>query len=61
MRSLAGAMRACAVDQTLNPVVSALKPSKTMALTDLAQAMKEDGIDVRFPLVHQYCSAKHLS
>lgn len=45
-RSFAGAMKACAVDQTLNPVVAALKPSKTMALTDLAQAMKEDGIDV---------------
>lgn len=34
------------VDGTLNPVVSNLKPSKTMALTDLATSMKEQGIDV---------------
>lgn len=35
-----------AVDLTINPAVSALKPSKTMALTDLALSMKEQGIDV---------------
>ena len=34
------------VDQTLNPAVAALKPSKTMALTDLARQMAEDGVDV---------------
>jgi aspartate/glutamate/aspartate-prephenate aminotransferase len=34
------------VDQTLNPAVAALKPSKTMALTDLARQMREDGADV---------------
>ena len=35
-----------AVDQTLNPLVASLKPSKTMALTDLARTMRESGIDV---------------
>lgn len=35
-----------AVDQTLNPMVASLKPSKTMALTDLARSMRESGIDV---------------
>ena len=39
-------MAAPAVDQTLNPAVAGLKPSKTMALTDLATSMKEKGIDV---------------
>lgn len=34
------------VDQTLNPRVAALKPSKTMALTDLARALREEGRDV---------------
>ena len=34
------------VDQTLNPRVAALKPSKTMALTDLGRQMKEDGVDI---------------
>jgi hypothetical protein len=34
------------VDQTLNPLVAGLKVSKTMALTDLASSMKEQGIDV---------------
>jgi len=34
------------VDQTLNPVVAGLKPSKTMALTDMARSMRESGIDV---------------
>ena len=36
-----------AVDQTLNPLVAAVKPSKTMALSDAATAMKEAGVDVR--------------
>jgi hypothetical protein len=34
------------VDQTINPAVAALKPSKTMALTDLALTTKEQGADV---------------
>lgn len=34
------------VDQTLNPRVAALRPSKTMALTDKAREMKESGIPV---------------
>jgi bifunctional aspartate aminotransferase and glutamate/aspartate-prephenate aminotransferase len=37
---------AAAVDTGLNPLVAALKPSKTMALTDLARSMRESGIDV---------------
>jgi bifunctional aspartate aminotransferase and glutamate/aspartate-prephenate aminotransferase len=36
-----------AVDMTLNPALSKVKPSKTMALTDLARSMRESGIDVR--------------
>lgn len=35
-----------AVDTTLNPRVACLKPSKTMALTDLATSLKEKGVDV---------------
>ena len=34
------------VDQTLNPRVASLKPSKTMALTDLATSLKEQGVDI---------------
>lgn len=34
------------VDLTLNPKVAALKPSKTMALTDLATSLREEGVDV---------------
>ena len=34
------------VDETLNPRVTALKPSKTMALTDLASSMRDSGVDV---------------
>ena len=34
------------VDQTLNPRVAALKPSKTMALTDLATSLREKGVDI---------------
>ncbi|KAL3149289.1 Aspartate aminotransferase, cytoplasmic isozyme 1, variant 2 [Trebouxia sp. C0010 RCD-2024] len=50
--SLRGTTRAQAimtvkeVDTTLNPRVAALKPSKTMALTDLASSMQQKGIDV---------------
>ncbi|KAK3278876.1 Aspartate aminotransferase, cytoplasmic isozyme 1 [Cymbomonas tetramitiformis] len=34
------------VDQNLNPRVAALKPSKTMALTDLAMELKAQGVPV---------------
>lgn len=34
------------VETTLNPRVAELKPSKTMALTDLASSMREKGIDI---------------
>ena len=34
------------VDQTLNPRVASLKPSKTMALTDLASSLREKGVDI---------------
>lgn len=34
------------VDTTLNPRVAALKPSKTMALTDLATSLRERGVDI---------------
>jgi len=34
------------VDQSLNPRVAALQPSKTMALTDLARSLKEKGVPV---------------
>ena len=38
------------VPQTLNPRVASLNESKTMVLTDLARAMKEEGKPVRsFP------------
>ena len=37
---------AVSVDRTLNPNVSSVKPSKTMALTDLATTLKEQGVDV---------------
>jgi len=35
-----------AVDPSLNPRVAALRPSKTVALTDLARALRESGADV---------------
>jgi len=35
------------VDRSLNPRVASLNESKTMALTDLARAMKEEGKPVR--------------
>lgn len=34
------------MDQTLNPRVAALRPSKTMALTDKAREMRESGLPV---------------
>lgn len=37
---------ATGVDLALNPRVAALKPSKTMALTDLARSLREQGQDV---------------
>ncbi|KAJ9530043.1 hypothetical protein QJQ45_023324 [Haematococcus lacustris] len=47
LRSRIAAMQTVdAVDSTLNPLVANVKPSKTMALTDLATSMKEKGIDV---------------
>ena len=39
-------MAAVQVDTTLNPRVASLKPSKTMALTDLATKLKEEGADI---------------
>ncbi|KAI7836238.1 hypothetical protein COHA_009878 [Chlorella ohadii] len=39
-------MAATQVDTTLNPRVASLKPSKTMALTDLATKLKEEGADI---------------
>lgn len=42
----APAESSAAVDTTLNPRVACLKPSKTMALTDLATSLKEKGVDV---------------
>ncbi len=45
-RTMASAAAATAVDPTLNPRVACLKPSKTMALTDLATSLKEKGVDV---------------
>ncbi len=40
-----------AVDQTLNPRVAGVKPSKTMALADLATTLREQGKDVRAFLI----------
>ena len=37
---------AASVDTSLNPLVAALRPSKTMALTDAARALRERGADV---------------
>lgn len=34
------------VDLTLNPKVASVKPSKTMALTDLASSLRDQGIDI---------------
>lgn len=34
------------VDQTINPVLLAVRPSKTMAFTDMATRMREDGVNV---------------
>lgn len=34
------------VDMTLNPIVGALRPSKTMVLSDLASSLRESGVDV---------------
>jgi hypothetical protein len=45
-QAVAAKMETVPVDRTLNPAVAGVKPSKTMALTDLATSMKEKGIDV---------------
>ena len=45
-RARAPRTRARAVDQSLNPRVEALRPSKTVALTDLARQLRADGKDV---------------
>ena len=34
------------LDTALNPRVAAVKPSKTMVLTDLARTMRDSGVDV---------------
>lgn len=46
MAPSASSAPAVVVDTTLNPRVAALKPSKTMALTDLATRLKEEGADI---------------
>jgi len=43
---MAAAAAEAPVDLTLNPRVAELKPSKTMALSDLASNMRESGQDV---------------
>lgn len=40
------AVRAEAVDTTISPRVSALRPSKTMAITDQATALRQAGVPV---------------
>lgn len=42
----ASSSSAPAVDATLNARVAALRPSKTMALTDLARSLREGGADI---------------
>lgn len=39
-------VRAEAVDATISPTVSALRPSKTMAITDQATALRQAGVPV---------------
>lgn len=34
------------MDMTINPVVGAIRPSKTMVLSDLATSLRESGVDV---------------
>jgi len=43
---VASASSTTQVDRSINPRVSTLRASRTMALTDLARAMQDDGIDV---------------
>ena len=40
-------MEAVKVDQSLNPILASVKPSKTIAFTDMAMQLKEQGVDVR--------------
>jgi aspartate/glutamate/aspartate-prephenate aminotransferase len=42
----AAAASTTSVDTTLNARVAALRPSKTMALTDLARSLREGGADI---------------
>lgn len=46
MAAAAPSSTAAGVDTTLNPRVASLKPSKTMALTDLATKLREEGADI---------------
>jgi len=46
MGKQAEAQNGADVDTTLNPLVAAVRPSKTMMLTDLAGSMRASGVDV---------------
>lgn len=46
MAASAPSSTAASVDTALNPRVASLKPSKTMALTDLATKLREEGADI---------------
>ncbi len=46
MSAAAPAAKHLSVDSTLNPRVAGLKVSKTMALTDLARSLREQGVDI---------------
>ena len=46
MAPAAGQENGASVDMTINPVVGAIRPSKTMVLTDLATSLRESGVDV---------------
>ena len=46
MGKQAEAQNGAGVDTTLNPLVAAVRPSKTMMLTDLAGSMRASGVDV---------------
>ena len=47
------------VDQGLNPILASVKPSKTIAFTDMAMQMKEQGIDVRTHCLCVTCLSIH--
>lgn len=46
MAGVTGRQNGTAVDTTINPLVAAVQPSKTMLLTDLAGSMRASGVDV---------------